>query len=167
MTNPTPLAWHNRPDLKAEVVARMRTHRDADEFIQCLYQEINPDVPSGYRGCALGCMLPPQTALNSIHWSPIPTPPGGWFATIEHEFGIHYKVARLIDAIFTSMRPGQCAAFAVAVVEAVPVGADLTPVADAWPATQMYDADPARQARWLLEHLETAANPEQVEYAIH
>lgn len=48
----TALAWHNNPDLKQEVMARLRDHRAADDLVKGVYQAYAPDTAAGYRGCA-------------------------------------------------------------------------------------------------------------------
>lgn len=116
------LSWHNDPALKAATVAKMKKHREQDELIQGVYQESDSDVPSGYRGCALGCMLP--------YLDPLPSQPGaGWSYAqcVEEAFGIPQLVAAIIDRIFESFHDFDGAArFAVESIEAIPVGVDLT-----------------------------------------
>lgn len=132
------VAWHGDPALKAEVAARMRLHREHDEFLQGLYQLINPKYASGYRGCLIGCTLPPEpipdhehVALYHANGGVEPSsPPFGWHGRVEQLYGIPRPVGHLLDKIFENLPvdDGQHAQFAVESVEAVPVGADLTMV---------------------------------------
>ena len=113
----THLAWHNSPDLKAEVITRLRQHRTEDSIVKGRYQELDPHVASGYRGCAIGCTLP--------H---LDQDPASWHARVEELYGIPRTVAWLIDGIFENLPTvdDAHATFAVGVIDAVPVGADLS-----------------------------------------
>jgi len=117
------LAWHSNPDLKTEVVARMTAHRADDSIIQGIYQQIDPDLASGYRGCLIGCTLPPQAKGRG--------PRVGWHHRVEELYGIPTDIGHLLDRIFENLPTddGQHARFAVASIEAIPVGADLSLVA--------------------------------------
>jgi hypothetical protein len=108
-------AWYGDPDLKAEVVAKMKRHRDLDQFIQRTYQSLGED--GAVRGCALGCMIPV--------WQPVWEQEEVQLA-VEAFFNIPRYVADWIDDEFEAQETLQLATdFAVAVVEAIPVGADL------------------------------------------
>lgn len=134
----TTLAWHGNPALKAEVADRMRLHREHDEFLQGLYQLVNPKYASGYKGCLIGCTLPPEpmpdhehVALRHSDGGVEPSsPPFGWHGRVEQLYGIPRTVGHLLDKIFENLpvNEGQHARFAVESVEAAPVGADLTMV---------------------------------------
>lgn len=122
------LAWHGDRALRDRIVQRMREHRAADAFIQGEYQILDRELPLGYRGCAIGCLLDPVTR---------PSPParlkyGAWWAEVERQFGIRYEVAWAIDDIFESYpEHADASNFAVDAAEAIPVGADLGEVV-AW-----------------------------------
>ncbi|MGH3779807.1 MAG: hypothetical protein ACRDRO_04025 [Pseudonocardiaceae bacterium] len=110
-------AWHNSPALKTEVTARMATHRAADTLVQAVYQERLPNSALGYRGCFLGCTLP---------WlAPIPQDPT-WAEMVERYYAIPATVGDLVEATFENLREDRCGAFAFAVVDAIPIGADLS-----------------------------------------
>jgi hypothetical protein len=154
-TVPTPRAWHTSTDLKAEVMERLRAHRAADSFIQGFYQLPDPQHATGYRGCALGCTLP---KLSPKDFAALEDCDDGrpWWERIEREYGIPAEVARLVDYTFEEQDSFNSAAdFAVAVIEAIPVGADLDFIEDAW----MFDAEPAAAARWLIDALTNAPAP--------
>lgn len=151
----TTLAWHNRPDLKAEVVARMRAHRAADAIIQGHYQFEDPDAPDGYQGCAIGCTLPKIEGGLVDHW----------WDRVHETYGIHRGIAALIDDIFEDLHYTDASNFAVAVIEAIPVGADLDGVIDKARDRQDDPDDEvfrtAQHARdWLLRELAAAPTPE-------
>lgn len=154
------LAWFGDPDLKARVVAKMKQHRADDEFIQGLYQtgtKSQPgEVPVGWKGCAIGCTLPyirGDAAEASINWH----------GRVQSEYGISYTVAEMIDSVFEEQRGLEKAGdFAVAVIEAIPVGADLTEA-----SRIIYDEEfgkdletPEQWAAKLIELLATAPVPE-------
>lgn len=132
------LAWHGDPALKAEVAARMRKHREEDEIVQGLYQLVNKEWASGYKGCLIGCTLPPQPIPDhtSIHAysvlgvEPV-APASGWHGRVEEVYGIVEPVGHLLDKIFENLptEDGQHALFAVASIDTIPVGADLSMVA--------------------------------------
>ena len=111
-------AWHNDPDLKADVLDRMRQHRADDEIVQGFYQRIDPTAASGYRGCLIGCTLPPLPDAAK--------PVEGWHVRVEDEYGIPQTVGYLLDRTFEGLPYGQHAEFAVAAIDAIPVGADLS-----------------------------------------
>lgn len=131
------VAWHGDPALKNEVAARMRQHREHDEIVQGLYQLINPNFASGYRGCLIGCTLPaqPVRAEDEIESfgvegiEPV-SPTFGWHGQVERLYGIPRPVGHLLDRIFEGLPcgDGKPAWFAVESIEAIPAGADLSMV---------------------------------------
>ena len=112
-------AWHGSPDLKEEVLLRMKEHRANDEIVQGIYRQWDPSAASGYRGCFLGCTLPKE-----VHPSP-----WGFHRAVQEHYGIPTPISSLIEGCFETISgPGhfeEAADFAVRVVEAIPVGADL------------------------------------------
>ena len=118
-------AWHGDPELKAEVMARMLAHRAADTIIQGLYQQVAPELATGYKGCLVGCTLPLQPILSPLGPDPYP-PDGNWHGEVQRLYGIPYYVAEVLDHAFESLtRFDDAAGFAVDSIEAIPVGADL------------------------------------------
>lgn len=135
-------AWFGDPDLKSSVAAKMRKHRALDEIIRGSYQEpksINDQV-TGFKGCALGCILPQMyTYVDDPAWDGFPRDrwlrsedaetyqESGWSGLVEKYYGIDRRVAGCIDNTFEEQTSFETAArFAVAVIEAIPVGADLS-----------------------------------------
>lgn len=125
MTTTTVLAWHSNPDLKDEVLARLRAHRAADAIVQGRYQQYAPHLAVGYRGCAIGCTLPLQD-LTGLVGDDVRDPECGWHAEVERLYGIPQSVGHLIDRTFEGLPLEEAGDFAVTVVQAVPVGADLS-----------------------------------------
>lgn len=148
-TTKTVLAWHSDPDLKARIVARMHQHRAADAIVRGFYQVADVGLPLGYRGCALGCLL---------DWRPSgAAPDDGWRVEVQRQFGIHWEIADSIDNVFEDHDDNADASdFAVAVAEAIPVGADLTEVAK-WCRDECICLE--REAAELLERLRSAPVP--------
>lgn len=136
-------AWHGDPNLKAAAVQRMKEHREADSFAQGYYQLHDPKKALGYKGCALGCMVAEQAEPEDVTFTVL----------VEETYGIPESVAAAIDDAFESLRFKDCAKFAVAVVEAIPVGADLTEVGrEYWDAagTAVFEASPSAPADALI-----------------
>jgi hypothetical protein len=123
-------AWHGSQELKDRIVDRMKSHRDADAIVQADYQRIDPTAALGYRGCAIGCALDLQPAVSLGYGV---APARGWHGQFEHEFGIPEDVARQIDDCFESFDDkAEARDFAVQVLEAIPVGANLNDVTEAY-----------------------------------
>lgn len=130
MTDQT-LAWFGNPELKAQVVAKMKQHRAQDEIVQCNYQIKygSPFGPVKYKGCAIGCTLPYVTKAQRMASTGGYSDDFDWHDEVEKRYGIDAQVAYMIDEIFELQDDFQDAAdFAVAVIEAIPVGADLSNV---------------------------------------
>lgn len=133
-------AWHGDPALKDKIVLRMKEHRAADEFMQGVYQGyfnptpdrlgssksrltptqvIGPDTV--FRGCAIGCMVDAEPIDRTMSMP--------WHELVQYQFGIPTKIAHWIDRVFEGQPSFEEAGeFAVAAVEAIPVGADLSAV---------------------------------------
>ena len=167
------LAWHGDQELRDRIVARMRQHRTADALTRMMFQRLDPGLELGYRGCAIGCLLDPQPPAPidkpctcGCGWEPDPDrihevlePFHGWHGEVEAQFGIPRAVALGIDWAFEDFGDDEVAAdFAVDVVEAIPVGADLSDVAE-W----VWDTDRscpvgfgAQHAAELIDRIATA-----------
>lgn len=146
------VAWHGDPALKAEVAARMRQHREHDEIVQGLYQLVNPKYASGYKGCLIGCTLPPEPVetkwiLPKDEGLEPSSPLAGWHGRVEQLYGIPRPVGYLLDKIFESLPvdEGRHAWFAVESIEAIPVGADLTLVPSRLLLDVLTQPEPAAQ----------------------
>lgn len=119
-------AWHGNHALKAEVLARMLVHRQEDSIVQGFYQELDPELASGYRGCLIGCTLPkltgPDGRISGQHWH----------QRVETLYGIPKSIGVILDHMFEDLPPSECANFAVESIEAIPVNADLSRVLARW-----------------------------------
>lgn len=161
----TVLAWHGDQALRDRIVARMHQHRAADAIVRMIYQRIDPTKALGYRGCAIGCLLDVQPAVASRDCDgdccagETAEPDDGWHKETERQFGIPVAVALGIDWAFEDFALGiEAADFAVAVAEAIPVGADLTDVGR-WVRDESCDEFGAREVPELLERLRSAPVP--------
>jgi hypothetical protein len=154
-------AWHGDAALKEEVLTRLWAHRAADTIVRGLYQQYAPRFATGYRGCAIGCTLPLQEPepCNCPAFHDVAEPGAGWHGQVETLYGIPMRVAKIIDEIFESTAPHAAAGdFAVAVIEAIPVGADLSQVASRWADGDEAEG-PVDDAGLLIHLLATAPVP--------
>lgn len=144
-------AWFGDPDLKASVVEKLKQHRRLDEIVQGNYQSPREDQHGGgFTGCAIGCTLPQMytskiTREGNREWinpeDELMWKASGFHGLIQKYYGIDWRVAGVIDHLFESQPSFQEAAdFAVAVIEAIPVGADLSQVEG-----QLYEAEQSWQ----------------------
>lgn len=99
-------AYHGGSRIKAKYLKRVQAHRAADEIKKGKYWE-------GGKGCAIGC-----TIHSSNHRS------------YETKLGIPTALARLEDTLFERMSNAEAKNWPVDFLKAIPVGADLSQVAD-------------------------------------
>jgi hypothetical protein len=126
------LAWHGSAELKADAVARMRAHREADTLIHGSYLMRDPEAARGYQGCFHGCLTAEVLAANQgIAVAELDLAHLSWWKEAERFFGIPAELAAELDTRFERLDMPESADFAVAVTEAIPVSADLSGVLDA------------------------------------
>lgn len=164
-TTTTMLAWYNDPALKAEVSARMLQHRIEDGIIQGHYQLLAPELASKYKGCLIGCTLPlgkPRPATRCgcgcgemIQGMAISH---DWHKEVEKRYGIPEVLNHVFDRLFESLPTSRAAWFAVSTIEAIPVGADLSEVAELFHQDLVAQAKRSRKRLYLYaderEHAE-------------
>jgi hypothetical protein len=97
-------AFHNDPAIKAALVAQLEAHYAADEIIKGTYWKKG-------KGCAVGCCV-----HSDDH------------GLLETRYGIPKQIAHLMDEIFERLPNEQAKDFPLAVIKAIPVGADLSKV---------------------------------------
>ena len=114
-------AYHNDPRIKAMYLARVEAHRVADQIEKGYYWQKG-------KGCAVGC-----TIHSSDH------------ATYETELGIPMSLAYLEDRLFEMQSNAAAMAWPEQFLQAIPVGADLSHVAD-------------HLMLWLMEYVTPFAN---------
>lgn len=128
-------AWFGDPEFKQQIVDLMHEHRRQDRLAQGVYREFGfdehgndrPETLENFKGCAIGCLITSKLGIEinrfSGEWQ-------GWWREVEREFNIPALVAQTIDRHFESQYFDDAAIFAVASIEAIPVGANLNEVAD-------------------------------------
>lgn len=164
-TTTTMLAWYNDPALKAEVSARMLQHRVEDSIIQGAYQTFAPEYASQYKGCLIGCTLPmaevragKRCGCGCGEWIEPSIVHIDWHKQVEKLYGIPQTLNHVFDALFESLPPSRAAWFAVNTIEAIPVGADLSGVAELFHQDLVAQAKRSRKRLYLYaderEHAE-------------
>jgi hypothetical protein len=97
-------AFHGKQELKAEVLAELRGHREADRLVKGQYWGAG-------KGCAVGCLL---KSGNHIEY--------------EERFGISVALARLEDTLFEGMPNDKAMLWPERFMDAFNVGADTSRV---------------------------------------
>lgn len=97
-------AYHGDPQIKADILAQLAAHREADELVKGQYWEDG-------KGCAVGCTL---------H--------SGDHAEYEPRFGIPQMLAWLEDRIFEGLPNVEAQAWPEKFMAAIEPGADLSRV---------------------------------------
>ena len=118
-------AWHNDHDLKAATVADLKRDHEKDHLVRGLFGELGID--SEYRGCQVGCLVMADMfrhgTLNEESVYNV-----AWHAEVESRFGVPRALAYLWDRTFEGVPSAAAPVFAIASVDAVRVGADLSMV---------------------------------------
>lgn len=127
------LAWHSDPDLKADAVGRMRRHRTSDDFARGYYlaTTLTAGQPPRLRGCFHGCLTAEKLAeASGIHLTYLEHEAAhyDWHAATERMWGIPAGLGEVLDDAYERQPETTAADWAVAVTEAIPVGADLSMV---------------------------------------
>jgi len=122
------LAFHGEPGLKELYLARVVTHREADELVQGIGWEDG-------KGCAIGCTLEVYS-----------------HAQYEIELGVPRVLAHLQDRIFEGLPRADAMLWPERFLDAIEPGADLS---DVWPEFAIWllvdpDHEPAAAIRRAL-----------------
>ena len=102
----TLLAYHNDPKIKANIMAQLQAHHDADEIVQGVYW-------TNGKGCAVGCIA--ETEENPHE-------------ACAEKCGGPLMLYILIDAVFEGLPNIKARAFPLKVMGAIEPGADLSRV---------------------------------------
>jgi len=97
-------AFHNKQEIKTKYLNRVKAHIEADELIHGVGWENG-------KGCAVGC------TLNRYD-----------HACYQNELGLPEWLARLEDILFENMSNAKSQRFPLELLQAIPIGADLTQV---------------------------------------
>jgi len=106
-------AFLNTEVTKDQLLESLRRHAAADAFIRGTYGE---EERGTFKGCAVGCTLHDFSKSTNNH------------SAYERLFGIPEAVAKLEDTIFE--KADGHTTWPIEFIEAIPVGADLSQVAD-------------------------------------
>ena len=136
-TTTTLRAYHGKPELKADVMAQIAAHREADEIAQGNYYK--RDGKLSVR--AVGCLL---------------HDPNGGHIRYETEFGIPVALAHLEDGLFESMPLDDAKDWPRRFMSAIEPGADLSGVWPRFAAWMMLDD------KWGLVHITEAQDVKAV-----
>lgn len=145
------IAFHGEPKLKDAAVARLREHREADLLVRGTYWS---PVGHGerhrvYQGCAVGCLVAEavcRRGRNTLRF----VGRLDYLAAYEEFFGIPSVLAQIEEGLFEGSYgpvPGITRVYAPPpelyvtwperFLTAIPVGADLSGIADAWMAARI------------------------------
>lgn len=117
-------AWFGEADLKRAIVARVAWHREQDLLVQGTYQEPWRDGTK-FKGCLVGCALP----LVSERWVNDRCHDGNtsqWHVVLERFLNIPVEIGLLLDDVFEESFEADAPHYAVELLNAIPVGADLS-----------------------------------------
>lgn len=123
------LAWHGDPELKAATILRMKQHAVEDRFIRGWYVR---QERGEWTGCFHGCLSAERLAAE-MGIPPTQLEDGAellqprWHEETERFFGIPAHVGLALDGIYESTDE-PAAEVATQILEAIPVGADLSNV---------------------------------------
>ncbi len=112
------LTYHNNKKIKSSIVAEMKKHQKNDQFIKGSYSKMN----GKFKGCAVGC------AIDSFNIRLGKAYKNDSHKAFEEAIGVPEWLARLQDGVFENLPDGESSQFAVDLLDAIPVGVDLTPV---------------------------------------
>jgi hypothetical protein len=121
-------AFHNRRALKRDLLAEIAKHEAADAIERGHYGDATLTLAEGWKGCAIGCAL---HSLNAIRRQPKAS--GRLRRVDAHErfpaeLGIPLELAYHVDHIFEKLPDAKGHTWPRRVIDAMPVGADLTGV---------------------------------------
>ena len=120
------IAWHGNPELKTATVAALNEDLAKDRYIRGTYAR---HFGHEWRGCHIGCLvMASKRAVNGGALTDLVNiaESTSWHQHAEDLYGIPKPLAYLWDRTYESVELAEAPRFAVASVDAVPVGADLS-----------------------------------------
>jgi hypothetical protein len=102
MMKPAMIAYHNKPEIRADIIKQLEAHIAADQLVKGQYWENG-------KGCAIACTL---HSSNHMEY--------------ETRFGIPVMLARLEDCIFEGLPNGTAKAWPIRFMSAIKPGHDLS-----------------------------------------
>jgi hypothetical protein len=115
----TMLAFHNDPKVRQDALDRAKGHREADELVQGQYWD------SG-KGCFVGCTV---RDMAGVTLAPLTDQGHSLFPTI---LGVPEQLAWLGDELFEMQTQEDSLLWPERILNAIPLGADLSGVRDRW-----------------------------------
>lgn len=162
------LAWHGDPKLKERTIARMETHAEADRFMQGAYVSVDA-TGKDWKGCLHGC-LAVEDVMRERSWTlrDLDSQYGrvDWHLQTERLLGIPARVGSILDHLYEESE-GAYADLAIDILEAIPVGADLSGIIDPWDVWVEDSPGPEFVETWMLYQLRNAPIPTQVKEVPH
>ncbi|MGX1778289.1 hypothetical protein ACWIGW_39715 [Nocardia brasiliensis] len=125
------MAWHNQPDLKSVALEQMRRVADYAGFRQGGQVLQDGRVGGGLHACLCAERLAGEQDMPVAEVLAAGDP-GVWLDESTRLWGIPRAVGGLMDRCFERLPAREAERFAVAAVEAIPVGADLSSVGTRW-----------------------------------
>ncbi len=104
---------------KAQTLAQLRAHAEADEIVQGQYWRDG-------KGCAVGCLTHDPT---------------GGHDRFPDLFGVPTPLAYLVDRLFEMQTPADAQRWPLRIMSAIPAGTDLSQVVDRWLLWMLRDLD--------------------------
>jgi len=117
-------AYHGDHELKSTLVALAIKHAEQDEYIKGIYAQIDEYDCETFRGCSVGCSI---YDLNNMAGDQ--TSDYGDHTYLACKLGVPLFVVKMQDDIFEGLPLEKSIAWTQRLFSAIPVGADLLPVA--------------------------------------
>lgn len=133
------IAFHNDPQLKADLLEEVKRHRLADQIIKGTY---GTGGNGDWKGCAVGCSL---HSLNKIRGFDYDT---GDHASVEEGAGVPRQIAYLQDYIFENLQDGLHLTWPERFWTAIQPGTDLELVTPRFVHWLLTDSLPLVKEEW-------------------
>jgi hypothetical protein len=127
--------YRNDPALKAELVARMRDHQDADRLIRGTYWDVG-------KGCAVGCtVIDILAAEQGVSLADVDIDDTTWHEEWARVTGLPEWLGRLGDWLFENLPGERWRSWPLELLEAVPVGVNLDRAREEWLRDVVFDPE--------------------------
>lgn len=114
------IAYHGDHKLKAELLAELEAHAEADQIIQGQYGPTKADET--FRGCAVGCSI---HSLNLRRGTKLEYDD---FSGLAEAVGMTQALVHMEDTIFEHLPPGKAVQWPIRLMSAIEPGSDLSRV---------------------------------------
>ena len=116
------LTFHNDPAAKAIRIERCKAHMEADRLRAGTYGEMSGGK---FTACAIGCQIFDIAHERGVDWRELPQ---GSHNLVAQDYGWPVWLCYLEDTIFENLTPEDRPSWPLRLVEAVPVGRDISKV---------------------------------------